>query len=466
MWAFYFFFSLLLFALPTLQAKNLAEEAKKSQPAHFENTSEAEVRAERLALGAKKIRYLLNRGSLRWTRFGISIQTTDGETIYERSPKKLIKPASNLKLVTTATALEKLGPDFRFRTDIFIDGYLSYGVLHGNLIISGSTDPLLSGFFDGRINEVVKQWVDTLYTLGVQQIRGEVILDNSYYVGNDVEVDGDEEGAPVQFSTVASFTRANTSQLNRVSRVRVIRTRSGRKRVVRRGFRRGSRLKRVRIEPNIYLSDALVNEMKARNIIFSEGIEKINYSQKIDRTEWKHIYSHHSKPLSEILKRTNKSSDNFYADQLLRTLGGEYRGEASIEKGIEVVNDFLLYDVGVSQDEFHIVDGSGLSHDNQITPNLLVDVMKYMKRRSKYFPIYYESLSIPTVDGTLISRIHHKLATNIRAKTGSISGIISLSGYLKSRSGMDIYFSIIGNSYRKRTLKRVEDKICKILLDL
>ncbi|ACF13391.1 D-alanyl-D-alanine carboxypeptidase/D-alanyl-D-alanine-endopeptidase [Chloroherpeton thalassium ATCC 35110] len=455
--------------MPTVQARtDLAEKTNVSEgtTAHVSETPEAEFRAELLATGEKKIRYLLRQGGLSATRFGILIQTADGETIYEQNPNGLIKPASNLKLVTTAAALEKLGPDFKFRTDIFIDGYLSYGVLHGNLIISGSTDPLLSGFFDGQINEIVKQWVDTLYTLGVQQVRGEVILDNSYYVGNDVEIDDGEEYAPVQFSTVASFTRANTSQLNRVSRVRVINTRSGTKKVVRRGFSRGSRLKRVRIEPNIYLTDALVGEMKARNIIFSEGIEKINYSQKIDRTQWKHIYSHYSAPLSEILSRTNKTSDNFYADQLLRTLGGEYRGEASIEKGIEVVNDFLLYNVGASRDEFHIVDGSGLSHDNQVTPNLLVEVMKYMKRRSKYFSDYYESLSIPTVDGTLVSRIHHELATNIRAKTGSISGITSLSGYLKSRSGMDIYFSIIGNSYRKRTLKRVEDKICKILLDL
>ena len=415
---------------------------------------------------AKKIHRTTKNGYAKYASFGIAIHTAEGEVIYEQNSQRPFKPASNMKLVTSAVALEKLGPDFRFQTDIFIDGYLQYGVLHGNLIISGSTDPILSGYFDSRINDIVRQWVDTLYTLGIQQIRGEVILDNSYYVGNEVDISDDENYVPINFSTVASFSNANSEQLNKVSRVRVIRTHKGAKQVIRRGFRRGSKLKRVQIEPNAYLSDALFEEFKTRNIIFTEGIEKINYSHNVDRTRWKHVYSHYSSPLSKILGRTNKNSDNFYADQLLRTLGGEYRGEATLKKGVEVVKDFLTYTIGVSCTDFVMVDGSGLSHDNKVTPTILVKVMKYMKRRSDHFNTYYESLSIPTVDGTLSSRIHHELATNIRAKTGSISGIISLSGYLTTRSGLDIYFSIIGNSYRKKTLKRVEDKICKILLDI
>jgi len=457
----------LLFTISLLSSPVFAKSETSSKSSNDTYTSlEKSEKEELFSVYARKIQHTLRNGYAKYADFGIAIHTAEGEIIYEHNSARAYKPASNMKLITSAVALEKLGPDFRFKTDIFIDGYLQYGVLHGNLIVSGSTDPLLSGYFDSKINDVVTQWVDSLYTLGIQQIRGEVILDNSYYVGNDVDLPENEDYAPVKFSTVASFSHANSDQLNKVSRVRVIRTRNGSKRVIRRGFRRGSRLKRVKIEPNAYLCDVLFEELKARNIIFSEGIEKINYSQNIDRTRWKHIYSHYSDPLSKIIGRTNKNSDNFYADQLLRTLGGEYRGEASLEKGVEVVNNFLAYTVGVDCSDFMMVDGSGLSHDNKVTPNILVRVMKYMKRRSPYFNTYYESLSIPTVDGTLISRIHHELATNIRAKTGSISGIISLSGYLTSRSGLDIYFSIIGNSYRKKTLKRVEDKICKILLDI
>ncbi|NTW48494.1 MAG: D-alanyl-D-alanine carboxypeptidase/D-alanyl-D-alanine-endopeptidase [Chlorobiales bacterium] len=407
----------------------------------------------------------MGQGALRSTSFGISIQTDEGEVIYEQNPTRPVKPASNLKLVTTAVALEKLGPEFRFQTDIFYDGYLTYGVLHGNLIISGSTDPVLSGYFDGRINDIVRQLVDTLYTLGIHEIRGDVILDNSYYVGDEV-IEADEDYLPISFSTVASFSQANSSQMGRVSRVRVIRTRHGKKRVVRSGFSRGSRLRRVTIEPNVYMTNALLKEFQSRNMVLSNGIEKVNNTGKIDRTTWKHIYTHYSEPLSRILMRTNKNSDNFYADQLLRTLGGELHGEASIEKGIAAVEQFLLYSVGVDRREFTLADGSGLSHENLVTPNLLVEVMKYMKHRSSYFTTYYESLSIPTVDGTLSSRIFHELATNIRAKTGTISGVTSLSGYLTSRSGLDIYFSIICNGSRKKTLKNVEDRICQVLLEI
>ncbi len=464
----YRFFSVqvlfLLFAFlfsPTLVAKTNAS----GKSASLSSLSKVE-RQDIYSNYAKKIKHTIHNGKAKYANFGIAIHTAEGEVIFEQNSERTFKPASNMKLITSAVALEKLGSDYRFQTDIFIDGYMQYGVLHGNLIVSGSADPMLSGFFDSRIDDVVRQWVDTLFTLGIQQIRGEVILDNSYYVGNDVGLSEDENYAPLHFSTVASFTKANSEQMNRVSGVRVIRTQNGTKRVVRRGFRGSSRLKRVHIEPNSYLCDVLFDELKSRNIIFTEGIEKINYSQNINRTRWKHVYAHFSKPLSQILGRTNKNSDNFYADQLLRTLGGEYRGEASLSKGVEVVENFLTYTIGVDCSDFNMVDGSGLSHDNKVTPTILVKVMKHMKRRSPHFNTYYESLSIPTVDGTLVSRIHHKLARNIRAKTGSISGIISLSGYLTSRSGLDIYFSIIGNSYRKKTLKRVEDKICKILLDI
>lgn len=422
-------------------------------------------KAKRLAEFSDQIKQLLGQGALRSANFGVSIQTDDGETIYEQNPSRPVKPASNLKLVTTAAVLEKLGPDFRFQTDIFYDGYLTYGVLHGNLIISGSTDPILSGYFDGRINDIVRHLADTLYTLGIHEIRGEVVLDNSYYVGDEI-IEADEDYMPIEFSTVASFSQANSNQLSRVSRVRVIRTRRGKKQVVRSGFSRGSRLRRVTIEPNVYMTNTLLKEFQSRNMIISNGIEKVNNFGKIDRTTWKHIFTHYSEPLSRILMRTNKNSDNFYADQLLRTLGGELHGEASIAKGIKSVEQFLTANVGVDRKEFTLADGSGLSHDNLVTPNLLVEVMKYMKHRSPYFNAYYESLSIPTVDGTLSSRIFHELATNIRAKTGTISGVTSLSGYLTSRSGVDIYFSIICNGSRKQSGRRVEDRICQVLLDI
>lgn len=225
----------------------------------------------------------------------------------------------------------------------------------------------------------------------------------------------------------------------------------------------------VTIEPNVYCANTLLAALQQAGMMHKDAhVEKISYSRKIDRTRWKYLYSHYSISLAEALKATNKRSDNFYADQLLRTLGGEYYGEGSIEKGLEVVKEFLKNEVKVSSKEYKLTDGSGLSHENFVTPHLIVETLRYMREHSKAFHEYYESLAIPMTDGTLAGRINHALAHNIRAKTGSITGVVSLSGYLKSRSGKEMYFSIIANGLgrRSRHAKALEDTICKLLLEI
>ncbi|MCS6989765.1 MAG: D-alanyl-D-alanine carboxypeptidase/D-alanyl-D-alanine-endopeptidase [Chloroherpetonaceae bacterium] len=421
--------------------------------------------AERMSECAEKIARELRS---KQRGFGVLIQTASGVALYSLNSNRLFKPASNIKLITSAVAIEKLKPDFRYRTEFFIDGEIAPdGVLHGNLIVSGSPDPILSGFFDQRINDIVLAWIDTLRARGISAILGDLILDNSYYFGNDVSLAKQDSYKPLEFFTVANFRNADVKQLSkaRVRRYRVIKLKNGKTRKVA-YYRRRARLRKVIVEPNAYMMEVLMQELQKRQMIAREEVKKIAYSTTLDRTKWKHIYTHFSEPLSELLKIINKHSDNFYADQLLRALGGELRGDGSIEKGLDVVREFLIYDVGASPDEFYLADGSGLSHANLVTPELLVKVLRYMRARSPHFVAYYESLSIPTVDGTLGGRIHHELAKNIRAKTGSISGVISLSGYLTSRSGQQIYFSIIGNNVGKRRAKATEDRICKYLLEI
>lgn len=434
-------------------------------------TLTAATEAERMFECAQKIEDALDLKFFGSTRFGVIVKTDEGKVIYERNQDKLFKPASNLKLITSAVALELLGPDFTYSTDFFIDGDIKDGVLSGDLIISGSADPVVSGFFDAEINSVVKAWANMLQEKGITRITGDVILDNSYYVGADVDIDAGESGEPIRFATVASFGRADAKQLSKVTRRKVIRLKNGKKKVVRRGFKRKSRRKMVTIEPNLYCVDMFLKELNERGVTAKTEIEKINYAYNIDRTTWHFFYRHRSKPLSELVRILNKLSDNFYADQVLRTLGGEYRGEATMAKGIEVEREFLREKIGVTAAEFKLADGSGLSHDNLVTPALLVKVMNYMKQ-SKHYALYYESLSIPCVDGTLAGRIHHELSSQIRAKTGSITGVTSLSGYLESRSGQNLYFSILCNSpmtKRRRfqkNLMRLEDQLCKLMLEI
>lgn len=458
----FFFLSLFILLLASSLLHAYDEKKRKSESATLSGTTEA----ERLNDCAEKIARELRS---KQNAFGVLIQTASGEDLYALNSNRLFKPASNLKLITSAAAIEKLKPDFRYRTEFYINGNIAPdGILHGNLIVSGSPDPILSGFFDQRINDIVHSWVDTLRARGIYVILGDLILDNSYYFGNHVAFAEQDVYKPLEFFTVANFRNADATQLSKakIRRYRTIRLKNGKTKRVAYRYRKRTRLRKVKVEPNAYMMEALLAELQKREMIVSDEVKKIAYSTSLDRTKWKHFYTHTSAPLSELLKIINKHSDNFYADQLLRTLGGEFRGEGSIEKGIEVVKGFLINSVYARPDEFQLVDGSGLSHANLVTPELLVKVMRYMRARSKYFNVYYDSFSIPTVDGTLGGRIHHELAKNIRAKTGSISGVISLSGYLTSRNGQQIYFSIIGNNIRKRRAKAIEDKICKYLLEI
>ncbi len=457
---FFFFFFTLLLASCSLYA--YGEKKRKSESITLSGTTEAERLNECAEKIARELRSKQNA-------FGVLIQMASGEDLYALNSNRLFKPASNLKLITSAAAIEKLKPDFRYRTEFYIDGDLTPdGILHGNLIVSGSPDPILSGFFDQRINEIVYSWIDTLRARGIYTILGDLILDNSYYFGNNVALADQDVYKPLEFFTVASFRNASEQQLSKakIRRYRTVKLKNGKTKKVAYRYRKRTRLRKVTVEPNAYMMEVMMKELHNRQMIVSDEVKKIAYSTSLDRTKWKHVYTHFSPPLSELLKIINKNSDNFYADQLLRTLGGEFRGDGSIEKGIEVVREFLIYNVYARPDEFQLVDGSGLSHANLVTPELLVKVLRYMRSRSENFEVYYESLSIPTVDGTLGGRIHHELAKNIRAKTGSISGVISLSGYLTSRSGQQIYFSIIGNNTSKRRAKALEDRICKYLLEI
>lgn len=458
------FFLLSLFSLLLVSSSLSAydEKKRKSEPATLCGSTEA----ERLNDCAEKIARELRSKK---NAFGVLIQTASGEDLYALNANRLFKPASNLKLITSAAAIEKLKPDFRYHTEFYIDGEVTPdGILHGNLIVSGSPDPILSGFFDQRINDIVHSWIDTLNAHGIYTILGDLILDNSYYFGNHVALANQDTYKPLEFFTVASFKNADATQLSKakIRRYRTVKLKNGKTKKVAYRYRNKTRLRKVTVEPNVYMMDVMMKELHKRQMIVSDEVKKIAYSTSLDRTKWKHFYTHTSAPLSELLKIINKNSDNFYADQLLRTLGGEFRGEGSIDKGIEVVREFLIYNIYARPDEFQLVDGSGLSHANLVTPELLVKVMRYMRSRGENFDVYYESLSIPTVDGTLGGRIHHELAKNIRAKTGSITGVISLSGYLTSRSGQQIYFSIIGNNAGKRRAKAIEDRICKYLLEI
>ena len=158
------------------------------------------------------------------------------------------------------------------------------------------------------------------------------------------------------------------------------------------------------------------------------------------------LAEHDSQPLREIVKLTNKESQNLYAEILLRTLGRQVKHGAGLDDGLAALNEFVQQ-VGAKSGETVFADGSGLSRDDLVTPETVVALLVHMTRAPS-FDVFLDSLPVGGVDGTLADRFKAKrLKGRIYAKTGTLEGVNALSGYMDLPSGKRLAFSIIGNSH-------------------
>jgi D-alanyl-D-alanine carboxypeptidase/D-alanyl-D-alanine-endopeptidase (penicillin-binding protein 4) len=176
------------------------------------------------------------------------------------------------------------------------------------------------------------------------------------------------------------------------------------------------------------------------------------------------LITHHSAPLSELLKIINKRSHNEYAEYLLQTLEKDLECRGLITAGEEPVRQFASENqVGKCE----LVDGSGLSHQNFVSPLAVVNLLKYVHDQS-YFETYMKSLAVAGIDGTLARRMHNSPARGkVYAKTGTVSGVSALSGYAVNHDGKIYAFALLSNNLRSRTLvHQAEDHLCKLLVEM
>lgn len=440
-----------------------------------------------------------------------------GTPIYGWNENKNMIPASNTKLYTTATALDKLGADFSYTTHVLSDGSIDGNVLDGNLIVVGSGDPVIGGRYnDGDIVKTFKDWADSLKAMGINQIDGDIIGDDNYFddvpLGpgwmwddetywysaevsalslNDNTIDltatGTRPGEPARIEWEPSNTPYVTVFNNTVT---VHADSSGENNYVR---RRASNIVDVSSEvpaaksvtryvtisnPTQYfvtvLRDELVQEgIKVNgNPVDADNISTNNYREGSAI----HLASHTSVPMSEIVKAINKPSHNLYADMVLKTLAAENNIEQEMEPagswkgGIEQVKQFLGT-AGADTSKTLLVDGSGLSRYNLVTADMTIDLLRYMWNHDdqQVFSAFYESLPIGGVDGTLSGRYPSGAARgNVRAKTGTVSYASSLSGYVNSADGHPIAFSIMANHFSVPTsqVRATQDYIVEQLANM
>lgn len=409
---------LLLFIMLTSQIYSITKEELRKQIEELLNTVPAST----------KIGMLIYNPILR-------------DTLIKINHTMSMIPASNTKLFTTAVALSNLGGEFKISTKIFSDDSdLNDGIVNGNVYIKGYGNSTLKKY------DIVRM-VEDLKSLGITKITGSIIGDDRYF--DNVYKRDDwiaDETANVKLPPISAIT---------VDRNR---------KVVQK--RRGRRI-RTYVTPieNPPLNAALV----LRLALVEAGIDVVKGAKTGETPENVRFLTESAIQMRELIKLVNKHSDNFLAEGLFKIIGAEasqIQGNAfySTQAILDFIDDNGIFATGTA-----VVDGSGISRFDQITPGAIVGLLEIMYFDINNFDDFLNSLSIAGVDGTLHHRMSKTIAeNNFRGKTGSLNGVTSLAGYLKTKGNEDFIVSIIFE-YEKGSsdfYKSIEDDIVIALCSL
>lgn len=413
-----------------------------------------------------------------------------------------MRPASNLKLVTSSAALVLLGADFTFQTVLETNGSIDGGVLHGDLVARAAGDPLYERKGDGSVDAFLQPVLDGLEQRGIRRIEGALVLDELDFAAPAPAPgwpDGGQHGN--EFCALSGGFSANAGCLTATVRAQ----RPGQEAEVqveprRNGLRRKGRVTTagaktqldVRVEgrfgsafvdgsipagvdswstrfaaadPVALFGHALLGAIQDRGIPVRDGWKREHAPLTGSWSEIARIET----PIRSVFEAVNTDSNNACADHLLLVLGHAHGGGGTREGGAAAVA-LALARLGVPVDGLVQVDGSGLSRDNRVTARqitaLVAAVLGLDPGTARTF---VDSLAVAGETGTLDDRMDDPLlAGNVRAKTGFIAGTSALSGILETRDGRRLVFSILveyppADGLNKRLWKPMQNAICKEL---
>src|ERR1700687_3164966 len=458
--------------------------------------------AKKQSAAAKKAtaRFAARAGALLGTtptnkgEWGLLIADAEsGETLYEQNADKYFVPASNMKLFTTALALAKLGPEYRFHTTLETRGTISSeGVLGGDLALVGHGDPNLSNRkfpyelkeeFDGPPEKALVELADAVVARGVKEISGDVIGDDSYFprerYPNGWEIDdmvweygaaisaivvddntvaltltpGEQAGNPVQGTVTpatADFTVENeviTSALDVKSDLTLTREPGANIVVVKGSLPAKSAPRKLVLaieEPAQHAAAPLKRLLEERGIKI-DGVAKARHAQEGTAGDPAVLAQHVSVPLADAVKLINKISQNLHTEMLLRTVARQSGVWATPDELMKVPADFYAA-AGVAPGDIIQADASGLSRHDLVTPRAIVTLLSFAQKQS-WFGFYYASLPVAGVDGTLEDRMKNTLAAGrIPAKRGSAGHRGEHSGFAEAPGGRRVIFSFLSNN--------------------
>lgn len=424
-----------------------------------------------------------------------------GALVAARGAEAPIAPASNMKLFTTVAALDLLGPDFEYRTTLAYRGRIDAGgTLRGDLKVTGRGDPTIGGrFHDGNSVAVFQQWADELKKLGIRAVDGSVVFEYGYFDTEFVHPTWPPNQlmhwyeAPVgaltlQEGCVAVRVRPGKpggrpivsleppSAYFRVENTAVTRSRHG-------------LLVTRRRDSNTIVVDGNVGRNSGQTEVFVTVVDPVRYFATVmletfgkrgvtvsgaplfaledGRSDWTTVAEYRT-PLAVVMFVVNKRSQNHYAEQLLKTIGAEVKGSGTWEAGARAVDEWLQSKVGSKPGQFTMIDGSGMSRYNRASAASFVALLRYAWSK----PYLRDFLSSMPYSGEDDSRLRNRLdkapyARQVYAKTGYISGVVGLSGYVRGKSGKIYAFSFLFNDYRAGVweMYRLQDEMLKELVD-
>lgn len=392
------------------------------------------------------------------------IDVESGELILEWNGNEPRNPASTIKLLTTLVALDVLGPTYRWRTEVFAVGELDNGRLDGDLILKGYGDPFL-------VTERVWQLLRNIRYAGVREISGDLLLDDSWF---DV---GDYDPAAFDHQPLRAYNVAPNALLMNFKVVRYwfepdlehgavsvrldpeldnlsVDNRLGLANGSCSGFQRGITITANKTVNEVTFSGRFPNgcsryAMDRTALSHNEFVYGLFDSMWRDSGgsfdgSWRNVVveedaepllSFSSRPLTEMIARINKHSNNVMARQLLYTLGAELNGAPGTEDSGKAVISSWLADNGLASTQFAIENGAGLSRKTRTTAKDMAKMLQFAWRQP-YMPEYLASMSLSGLDGTLRRRFGGTgLVGKAHLKTGSLDHVTAIAGYLQSRSG-------------------------------
>jgi serine-type D-Ala-D-Ala carboxypeptidase/endopeptidase (penicillin-binding protein 4) len=462
----------------------------------------------------------LNQPRFARAQWGVKvISLATGKTVFERNADKLMKPASNAKLYTASLALDRLGPDYRMITSFYAPSKPDAdGTIHGDLLVYGRGDPSFAARFnDGDYSKSLQPVITALTAAGIKRVEGDLVGDDSYFRGppfgadwpwDDLETSygapvsaltvednvinlvfkpGAAVGQPCQIATMPETTfitfsnRTQTTAAGTNAHIRIYRPLGENTAYVWGEVPLGSKgvTNAVSVSnPALWFVTQLKATLAQHGITVAGGVRTVGWLDRevvpFNPSILVEVASVPSRPLAEIINQTLKLSQNLYAQLLLLQVGVKTKNHQEAgpnyaeAEGLAEMQNFLA-EAGIQPGMVLLAEGSGLSHTCSVTPGASVQLLAYMARH-RYKDAFMDALPVAGVDGTLRGRFTGAAAAgNVRAKTGTIKYVDTLSGYLTTRGNDKLIFSIMLNNYKGPTPQangRAEiDALVEMLVD-